>query len=62
MLSVNFNVVQTVVLALRLNCFGLLCNLNCYNHTKFSQIANLLTLSFIFSKNKTKFKVKFKLT
>ena len=44
------NFLQTVVLALRLNWFGLLCNLNPSYRTKSSQIVNSLTLLFIFLK------------
>ena len=50
MLSENFHFVQTVVLKLRLNWFGLLSNLSCSNRTKSSQIANSFTLLFFFQK------------
>ena len=50
MLSANLQFAQTVVLALRLNCFELLRNLNCSYRTKSSQIVNLLALLFIFLK------------
>ena len=53
MLSANLHFVQTVVLALRLNWFGSLRNLNCSNRTKSSQIAASLTLMFIFLKTQS---------
>ena len=52
MLSANLHFVQTVVLALRLNGIGVLRNFSCSNRTKSSQIANSLTLLFIFPKTR----------
>gem|GEM_PF-6638579 len=42
-----------VVLALRLNWFGLLCNLDCTYRTKSSQLVNSLALLFIFLKTRS---------